>query len=171
MAWGAGSAAGGHGAQEEGQVGGALGEAAHEVGKPVSAERHGQAHAIALLHELRREGGADAVEHLKLETALFRKAQGFGERDNAIDDARVVRGDGRVPLAGIEQSNVTAFSVMIDRLRSGDMKLTEQSVVAVDEVGLLGTRQGLELLRLREKLGKAANAIETVRGFGYRLRE
>ena len=25
--------------------------------------------------------------------------------------------------------------------------------------------------RLREKLGKAANSIETVRGFGYRLRE
>ena len=25
--------------------------------------------------------------------------------------------------------------------------------------------------RLREKLGKAADAIETVRGFGYRLRE
>ena len=25
--------------------------------------------------------------------------------------------------------------------------------------------------RLREKLGKAASAIETVRGFGYRLRE
>jgi ATP-dependent exoDNAse (exonuclease V) alpha subunit len=31
--------------------------------------------------------------------------------------------------------------------------LTDNSVVAVDEVGLLGTRQGLELLRHREELG------------------
>ena len=61
--------------------------------------------------------------------------------------------------AGIGQRNVAAFSVMIDRLRSGDMKLTEKSVVAVDEFGLLGTRQGLELLRLREKLGFSVVAL------------
>ena len=55
--------------------------------------------------------------------------------------------------AGIGQSNIAAFSVMINRLRSGDMTLTEKSVVAVDEFGLLGTRQGLELFWLRERLG------------------
>jgi hypothetical protein len=61
--------------------------------------------------------------------------------------------------AGIGQSNIAAFSVMINRLRSGDMTLTEKSVVAVDEFGLLGTRQGLELLRLREKLGFSVVAL------------
>jgi hypothetical protein len=55
--------------------------------------------------------------------------------------------------AGIDRRNVKAFSVLIDSLRAGSLKLTGKSVVAVDEWGLLGTRQGLELLRLREEQG------------------
>lgn len=56
-------------------------------------------------------------------------------------------------LAGIDRRNVKAFSVLIDALRDGDLRLDRDSVVAVDEWGLLGTRQALELLRLRERHG------------------
>jgi hypothetical protein len=55
--------------------------------------------------------------------------------------------------AGIDRGNVKAFSVLVDSVLDGGLKLTRQSVVAIDEWGLLGTRQGLELLRLREKHG------------------
>lgn len=55
--------------------------------------------------------------------------------------------------AGIDQRNLKAFSVLIDTIHSGDTKLTDNSVVCIDELGLLGTRQGLELLRLRERYG------------------
>ena len=55
--------------------------------------------------------------------------------------------------AGIDPQNVKALSVMLDGLEDGSIKLTEKSVVAVDEWALLGTRQGLELLRHRDKAG------------------
>lgn len=65
--------------------------------------------------------------------------------------------------AGIDKRNLKAFSVMIDLLvdevpghdGSGrePLRLTENSVVCIDELGLLGTRQGLQLLRAREKYG------------------
>jgi len=54
---------------------------------------------------------------------------------------------------GIEAKNVAAFSVLVDRLRDGTLKLTDRSVLAIDELGLLGTRQALELLRLRDQHG------------------
>lgn len=77
--------------------------------------------------------------------------------------------------AGIDRRNIKAFSVLIKALdaeaamagaglsegqkdeaaggRHRRTILTENSVVAIDEWGLLGTRQGLELLHHREKLG------------------
>ena len=55
--------------------------------------------------------------------------------------------------AGIDQRNVKAFSVLIDAVHDGSIKLGPRSVVAVDEWGLLGTRQALELLRLQAKHG------------------
>lgn len=68
--------------------------------------------------------------------------------------------------SGIDKRNLFAFSVLIDRI--GDdlggegpppIKLTENSVVCVDELGLLGTRQGLQLLRAREKYGFTVVAL------------
>jgi hypothetical protein len=61
--------------------------------------------------------------------------------------------------AGIERRNVAAFSVLVGRLRDGSLKLTDRSVVAVDEFGLLGTRQGLELLGLREQMNFSVVAL------------
>jgi hypothetical protein len=55
--------------------------------------------------------------------------------------------------AAIPPSHVKAFSVRIDGLHDGSIRLGPRSVVAVDEWGLLGTRQALELLRLQEKHG------------------
>ena len=55
--------------------------------------------------------------------------------------------------AGIAQSRVKAFSVLLGAAATSELKLDRNSVVVVDELGLLGTRQGLELLRLREKHG------------------
>jgi hypothetical protein len=50
--------------------------------------------------------------------------------------------------------------VLIDRAKAGDdLKMTHQSVVAVDEFGMLGTRQGLELLRLQAKHGFSIVAL------------
>jgi hypothetical protein len=55
--------------------------------------------------------------------------------------------------AGIAAANVKAFSVFIDASRKGGLVLDRRSVVVVDELALLGTRQGLELLRLQAEHG------------------
>ena len=55
--------------------------------------------------------------------------------------------------AGIDQRDLKAFSVFIDAARDGSLRLNHDAVVAVDEWGLLGTRQALELLRLQERHG------------------
>lgn len=54
--------------------------------------------------------------------------------------------------AGIDEARVKAFSVLVDSIKDGTIKLGPNSTVAADELALLGTRQGLELLRLRDKL-------------------
>ena len=59
--------------------------------------------------------------------------------------------------AGVDRS--LAFSVLIDAIKSGHETVDRNTVVAVDELGLLGTRQGLELLRLQEKHGFSVVAI------------
>ena len=61
--------------------------------------------------------------------------------------------------AGIKKQNVKAFSVLIKALDEGTITLTSNSRVAIDEWGLLGTRQGLELLKHREKMGFSIIAL------------
>lgn len=61
--------------------------------------------------------------------------------------------------SGIDRRNVFAFSVMIEAAETGNLKLTKNSVVAVDEFGMLGTRQGLELLRLQQRHGFSIVAL------------
>ncbi|MBS0642230.1 MAG: AAA family ATPase [Proteobacteria bacterium] len=55
--------------------------------------------------------------------------------------------------AGVEKQNTKAFSVLLDGLNSGSIKLDRNAVLIVDEFGMLGTRQGLELLRHQERQG------------------
>jgi ketosteroid isomerase-like protein len=89
------SAALGQGTQEEGQVGGPLGQSADEVSVPLRAERHVHAHVVAVVDEPALLGVADAVQHLILEIVdaapeLGRQAGYRG------DDLGIVRGHHRV---------------------------------------------------------------------------
>lgn len=98
--------------------------------------------------------GAGKTAALQPLTAAWR------EQGRAVHGASLAwrQADGLVD-AGIDRRNVAAFSVLIDRIKTGRTKLDARSVVAVDEWGLLGTRQGLELLRLRERHGFAIVAL------------
>ncbi|WP_132294154.1 MULTISPECIES: MobF family relaxase [Roseicella] len=55
--------------------------------------------------------------------------------------------------AGISRDRTKAYSVFVEAVAKGDVALSRQSVVVVDELSLLGTRQGLELLELQQKHG------------------
>src|SRR6266481_10051884 len=77
--------------QEE-EVGGAFGEAAHEVGVPLGAEGDVDAHAVAFVGEAALEIAAYAVEHLKLEGMLVDLVL-VDEVAHLVDDGLVVGGD------------------------------------------------------------------------------
>jgi ATP-dependent exoDNAse (exonuclease V) alpha subunit len=53
--------------------------------------------------------------------------------------------------AGIAKRNTYAFSVLLDRFADGSLRLDRTSLLAIDEYSLLGTSQGLELLRYQNR--------------------
>ena len=55
--------------------------------------------------------------------------------------------------AGIPQQRVKALSVFEQATAKGEVALSSKSVLVVDELGLLGTRQGLALLWLQQRHG------------------
>lgn len=55
--------------------------------------------------------------------------------------------------AGIPEARRAAMSVFLERAHAGKLALNLDSVVVVDELGLLGTRQLLELLQLQAQHG------------------
>jgi hypothetical protein len=61
--------------------------------------------------------------------------------------------------AGIAEADRAAFSVFLDRVAKGQVWLDRSSVVVVDELGLLGTRQALELLRVQAAAGCQVVAV------------
>ena len=61
--------------------------------------------------------------------------------------------------AGIEPGRQAAMSVFLDRAARGQIELNRRSVVVVDELGLLGTRQLLDLLRLQRAHGFGLVAV------------
>ena len=61
--------------------------------------------------------------------------------------------------AGIPEARRAAMSVFLDRAGAGTIALDRDSVVVVDELALLGTRQLLDLLRLQERHGFAVVAV------------
>src|SRR5262245_39370056 len=81
--------------QEEAEVGGPLGEPAHEVGEPLVAVGDVHAQAVALGDDLLLQVAADPVEHLELERGAVAPAGG-GELLGPADQARVVGGGERV---------------------------------------------------------------------------
>ncbi len=106
--------------------------------------------------------------------AIFRRGEKADESLNAgpisIDPARhEVRINGkRVRLTSIEFKLLQKLMQRRGRVQDRDRLLNEvwgyESVIDTRTVDT-------HVRRLREKLGKAGDAIETVRGFGYRLRE
>src|SRR6266404_4004477 len=73
-------------AQEEGEVGRPLGQAAHEIGKPIAAVWNINAEAIAVFNELALQVGSHAVQHLELKIVLgdfFGRREANGLRDHA----------------------------------------------------------------------------------------
>lgn len=66
---------------------------------------------------------------------------------NAWKQARALRD------AGIPSYRTRALQPFLMGLAAGDTKLTANSVVVVDELSQVGTRQLLQILRLREKIG------------------
>ncbi len=55
--------------------------------------------------------------------------------------------------AGIKQENRVALAAFISRAQKGKIHLDSSSVVVIDELGQVGARQALDLLRLREEHG------------------
>ena len=55
--------------------------------------------------------------------------------------------------AGIKRFNTRALQPFLDGVQAGRTKLNTNSVVMLDELGQIGTRQLLDLMRLREKHG------------------
>src|SRR3954454_8668372 len=55
--------------------------------------------------------------------------------------------------AGIDPANAKAVKVFFDAVAAGEITLTGNSVVVVDEMSLIGTRQALDLLRLQAEHG------------------
>ncbi len=88
----------------------------------------------------------------------------------AVDPARhrVTVADKPVRLTSVEFKLLTMLLRRPGRVQTRDRLLSEvwgyESVIDTRTVDT-------HVRRLREKLGKAADRIETVRGFGYRLRE
>jgi two-component system phosphate regulon response regulator PhoB len=106
--------------------------------------------------------------------AIFRRGEKADESLKAgpisIDPARhQVRVNGKqVHLTSLEFKLLRALMQRRGRVQERDRLLNEvwgyESVIDTRTVDT-------HVRRLREKLGKAGDAIETVRGFGYRLRE
>ena len=76
----------------EEDVGGALGEAAHEVGVPLVAEGNVDADVVAFFDELLLEVATDAVEHLEFE-AGGRDVVFFGVGFGGFDHFFIVCGE------------------------------------------------------------------------------
>jgi DNA-binding response OmpR family regulator len=106
---------------------------------------------------IRRRAGESAEE--KLSSGLI-----------TVDPARhhVAVAGKPIRLTSVEFKLLTMLLRRPGRVQTRDRLLNEvwgyESVIDTRTVDT-------HVRRLREKLGKAANAIETVRGFGYRLRE
>jgi two-component system phosphate regulon response regulator PhoB len=108
--------------------------------------------------------------------AILRRGQPDGAEENmtrgliTIDPSRhhVFVSGRRINLTAVEFKLLSMLMRRPGRVQSRDRLLNE---VWGYEAAIDTRTVDTHVRRLREKLGKAASAIETVRGFGYRLRE
>src|SRR2546425_273998 len=104
-------------AQEEPQIGGPLGQSAHEIGKPVAAIWNINAEAVAVFNELSLQVGSHAIKHLELKIVLGDFLCGR-EANGLRDHARIVGGYSVVKAAGqqhLHQPRVIAIDVFLSR--------------------------------------------------------
>jgi two-component system phosphate regulon response regulator PhoB len=108
--------------------------------------------------------------------AILRRGQNDGADESmtrgliTIDPARhrVLVAGKSITLTAVEFKLLSMLMKRPGRVQARDRLLNE---VWGYETAIDTRTVDTHVRRLREKLGKAANAIETVRGFGYRLRE
>ena len=108
--------------------------------------------------------------------AILRRGQNNGAEESmtrgaiTIDSARhrVLVGGKPVVLTAVEFKLLSMLMQRPGRVQTRDRLLSE---VWGYESAIDTRTVDTHVRRLREKLGKSASAIETVRGFGYRLRE
>src|SRR5687768_5279943 len=86
-----------HAAENEQDVGGPLGEPAHEIRIPLGPVRHVDAQSIALSQQPALEIPPDAEQHLELEAVLTDVALAR-EGADALDHVRIVGGDPRIRI-------------------------------------------------------------------------
>src|SRR5215470_2897186 len=109
-------------ADEEHQVGGALGEPAHDVGKPVLPVRNVDAQAIAVANQAALQILANAVEHLEFEIVLGNLFLGR-PADSLRNHAWIVGGNAVVKAAGqkhAHQADIIAVHVGFARVSQVD---------------------------------------------------
>src|SRR5581483_10419978 len=88
--------------EDKEEVGGSLGQTAHEVRVPLGPERNVNAHLPALSHQALLQITPDAVQHLELE-CVPRNVLANGERFCLIDNALVMRGQPMIDPALYER--------------------------------------------------------------------
>jgi hypothetical protein len=104
-------------------------------------------------------------------TALLRPlVDAWRERGSAVHGIALAwRQSDDLAAAGIDRGRLAALSVFLNRVTRGTVPLDGNSVVVVDELGLIGAAQFLQLLRLQQRHGfqivavgdpKQAQAIE-----------
>jgi hypothetical protein len=81
----------------------------------------------------------------------WRQTQGL--RDAGIGKKRLIPDRGTLVNAGINEQRTLAITPFLKRMEEGALKLDRNSVVVIDELGLVGTRQMLRIARLQEKHG------------------
>src|SRR5208282_2166361 len=153
--------------------------------KTAAADRSGAIPTGMLQRKLRQSGLDFTDDHGKAQKAAIERvgqggrfgliigAAGMGKRSAIKPLSAAWREQGRevwgaslawrqaddLADAGIDKRNVKAFSVLLDGIEAGDIKLTRNSVVVVDEFGMLGTRSGLRLLQAQEQYGFSVVAL------------
>jgi len=149
------------------------------LAKAAAEDRSGALSDEMLERQIKASGLDFAGDHGKAQLAMIRRLGTGGRFGVAIASAGAGKSAALTPLtaawkeagrtvhgaslawqqadamteAGIDKANVKAFSVLIDAAKAGALTLDRNTVIAVDEFAMLGTRQGLELLRLQARHG------------------
>jgi hypothetical protein len=134
----------------------AIAAAAARAGHDFAATEHGR-RQLALIDQLGRGGRlavAIGVAGSGKSTLLAPLVDAWQRDGRHVYGAALAwRQSDDLVGAGIAATDRAAVSVFLDRVAKGQLRLDRHSVVVVDELGLLGTRQFLELLRLQANTG------------------